>query len=254
MQFLEVLGEHKDRVTTGVALILAVVFVGLLDNFFIFWLVFGGVYLVAFHEAMKLYNIDDNNMYAYAALIWFFALFYKSPDDLFIISGLIFASIMAYNKSLQWKNFSPFLYPTVGMLFLLSLYAEYEVTSLLWLLVVVAGADIGAYFTGKSIGKTQFTPTSPNKTLEGVGGGAVVATILGTIVGSSLVSVEIAILISFLTAVSSVFGDLYESYLKREAGVKDSGSFLPGHGGMLDRIDGYLFGAVVMLVLLRGLN
>ena len=63
----------------------------------------------------------------------------------------------------------------------------------------------------------------------------------------------VAFLISFGVAVSSIFGDLYESSLKRAAGVKDSGNLLPGHGGVLDRIDGYLFGGIVMLVLLRGL-
>jgi phosphatidate cytidylyltransferase len=54
-----------------------------------------------------------------------------------------------------------------------------------------------------------------------------------------------------VVAVASVFGDLFESYLKREADVKDSGDILPGHGGILDRTDGYLFGGVIMLVLLR---
>jgi phosphatidate cytidylyltransferase len=57
--------------------------------------------------------------------------------------------------------------------------------------------------------------------------------------------------ISLVVAVASVFGDLFESYLKREADVKDSGDILPGHGGILDRTDGYLFGGIVMLVLLR---
>ncbi len=54
-----------------------------------------------------------------------------------------------------------------------------------------------------------------------------------------------------MVAVSSIFGDLFESYLKREAGVKDSGNILPGHGGVLDRTDGYLFAGIVMVVLIR---
>ena len=80
----------------------------------------------------------------------------------------------------------------------------------------------------------------------------IVATIGGTFVGVTIVDIEKAVIVSFFVAASSIFGDLFESYLKRKAGVKDSGSILPGHGGVLDRIDGYLFGGVVMLVLLRG--
>ena len=62
-----------------------------------------------------------------------------------------------------------------------------------------------------------------------------------------------AFIVSAFVSISSIFGDLFESSLKRKAGVKDSGDILPGHGGVLDRTDGYLFGAIVMLVLLRGL-
>ncbi len=103
------------------------------------------------------------------------------------------------------------------------------------------------------MGKTQFCETSPNKTLEGVFGGIAVATATGMFMGLLVVDLITAFVISALVATSSIFGDLYESSLKRAADVKDSGDILPGHGGILDRIDGYLFGGIVMLVLLRGL-
>jgi phosphatidate cytidylyltransferase len=74
---------------------------------------------------------------------------------------------------------------------------------------------------------------------------------LGSIFSFESIPFFVALLISFLVALSSVFGDLFESYLKREADVKDSGDLLPGHGGILDRTDGYLFGGIVMLILLR---
>ena len=70
--------------------------------------------------------------------------------------------------------------------------------------------------------------------------------------GAFFVPFFLALLISVATSVASVFGDLFESLLKREAGLKDSGNLFPGHGGMLDRLDGHLFGVVVMVILLRG--
>jgi phosphatidate cytidylyltransferase len=250
---MSIFSDHRERIVTGAALAAAVLIVGLINNFFLMWLILGAIYLLAFREAARLFHIQSHSLSIYAIGIWLVAGIYPYGDDLFVLAGIAYASAVAYNKNLGWENFFPFLYPTAGMLFIFTMYQEYGVISLLWLLVVVAMTDIGAYAVGKSMGKTPFSPTSPSKTVEGVVGGVIVATVSGMFAGLAIVDLNIAAIISFMVAVSSVFGDLFESYLKRQAGVKDSGDLLPGHGGILDRIDGYLFGSIVMLVLMRGL-
>ncbi len=253
MGFFKAFSSNKQRVKTGFMLLGIILFVGLVDNFFVMWSFLGFVYIVAFMEALKLFGIKDTSLLFYAIGLWVLAGLYPYGDDLFVLAGVTYAGAIAYNTKLVWKNFLPFVYPTAGMLFILTMYQEYGVVSLLWLLVVVAMTDVGAYTVGKNIGKTPFCVTSPNKTLEGVIGGIIVATISGMFLGLSIVDWHISFIISFMVATSSIFGDLFESSLKRAAKVKDSGNILPGHGGFLDRIDGYLFGAIVMLILLRGL-
>jgi phosphatidate cytidylyltransferase len=120
-----------------------------------------------------------------------------------------------------------------------------------WILVLLAGVwsfDTGAYLVGRAIGRRPFLPwISPKKTLEGVLGGMVVATVVVALVlaisGSS--PLEALVLGPLLGAVAQA-GDLAESLLKRAAGVKDSGTLLPGHGGILDRVDSILFAAPVL--------
>ncbi len=250
---MHIFEDHRERITTGLALLAAVLVIGLIDNFFLMWLIFGAIYLLAFKEALMLFGIEDESLIFYGLGIWLVAAVYPYGDDLFVLAGVAYASAVAYNKELEWKSFLPFLYPTAGMLFIFTMYQEYGVMSLLWLLVVVAMTDVGAYAVGKSIGKTPFCETSPNKTMEGVVGGIAVATLSGMFVGLFVADFIVSLLISAFVAISSIFGDLFESSLKRAADVKDSGDLLPGHGGVLDRIDGYLFGGIVMLVLLRGL-
>lgn len=243
----------KERVVTGAVLVAAVLIIGFIDNFFLMWLFLGVIYITAFLEAMRLFDIKNSALVYFAFGVWLLAALYPYADDLFVLAGVVYAGAVAYNKELTWKSFLPFIYPTAGMLFALSMYREYGVLSLLWLLVVVALTDVGAYAVGKSIGKTPFSPTSPKKTMEGVLGGLAVATVGGMFAGLGIVDLGVAFIVSFAVSLASVFGDLFESSLKRSAGVKDSGTILPGHGGVLDRIDGYLFASVVMLVLLRGL-
>jgi len=247
------LTSYQQRWLTGIGLLVLVGLIGWIDNRFVMWAFLGVIYLFAFYEAMKLFNLSSTGVYVWAVLLWIMTYFYPNPDDLFFLIAVVFGASLAYFHNFDKRLILPFLYPVSGLLFFFMLYDAYAIEAMLWLLVVVALTDIGAFFTGKAFGKTKFSDTSPNKTLEGVFGGIFLATVAGTFAGMLVVPWDIAIIVTFLTAVSSIFGDLFESYLKREAGVKDSGDLLPGHGGILDRIDGYLFGAVIMVISLRAL-
>ncbi|WP_286266460.1 phosphatidate cytidylyltransferase [Thalassotalea atypica] len=113
---------------------------------------------------------------------------------------------------------------------------------IMFLFLMVWSADIGAYFVGKSIGKHKLLPNvSPGKTLEGFVGGVISACALigiaGSIIGWTNEQFATVLMVTVVITTISVLGDLNESMFKRQAGVKDSGSILPGHGGVLDRID-----------------
>lgn len=120
--------------------------------------------------------------------------------------------------------------------------AENGVAILIFILCVIWGADIGAYFSGKWWGKHKLAPkVSPNKTWQGLYGGillAIIVAVIGCIVFNiSPLAGLIMVILSILTALFSVLGDLLESMLKRHMNIKDIGGYLPGHGGLLDRID-----------------
>jgi len=113
---------------------------------------------------------------------------------------------------------------------------------LMCLFILVWCADIGAYFVGKSFGKHKLMPNvSPGKTIEGFLGGmacaAIVSVVVAFVLDWNIEQLLIALLVTLLIVVISVLGDLTESMFKRQSGIKDSGTILPGHGGILDRID-----------------
>ena len=126
----------------------------------------------------------------------------------------------------------------------------------LYLLVLVWVADSGAFFAGRQFGRTRLAPkVSPGKTWEGVLGGLTACALFAfgyahylELQGAVLTGF---VLVSLVTVLFSVAGDLLESLLKRQRGVKDSGTLIPGHGGILDRIDSLFAAAPVFLLGLR---
>jgi phosphatidate cytidylyltransferase len=147
----------------------------------------------------------------------------------------------------------------VGMLAFAILISDgpHPVSYILFLVIVIASNDIGAYFVGRSLGRTSLAPVvSPSKTVEGFVGGLVLAAVAGAVLAVFPPWADIGIARALVTAgvvgILAPIGDLAESMVKRALNVKDMGSVLPGHGGMLDRIDGFLFAVPAVYILFRG--
>lgn len=156
-----------------------------------------------------------------------------------------------------WKLFG-FVYcllPAISLLWIRE-RAEFEGIGksfdlLIWVFLIVWSTDIGAYFAGRAIGGPKLAPSiSPNKTIAGlVGGVASAAVVAGA--WANLVGLPTPLLwLAVPFAIAAQLGDLFESGLKRRAGAKDSGTWLPGHGGLLDRLDGLVPVAVLTAALM----
>lgn len=174
------------------------------------------------------------------------------------------ASIISWVISLYWvKNYPQYdgwynqTLNVIGLVIIgAAVTAIFEVWSsspwwLMYLFLLVWGADSGAYFVGRKLGKRKLAPeVSPNKSIEGLVGGIVTVAIIILIVQSNYLTLSytehaLFLILSLVTVFSSVLGDLFESMIKRRAGIKDSGRILPGHGGVLDRIDSLLAAAPI---------
>lgn len=128
----------------------------------------------------------------------------------------------------------------------------------LFVLLVIWLSDTFAYLIGWQLGRNKLIPhISPNKTVEGAIGGLTAAAITGAVCAWAFgmgIHPAVGFGLGAIVSIAGMFGDLVESMLKRQAGVKDSGSFIPGHGGMLDRIDALIFGLLVTWIALPWLT
>ena len=173
-----------------------------------------------------------------------------------IVPLLLFVQIKSPQKWLVSKEVTMVLSTIMLLGFYVSLSMLHELPGgygygfVLYVIGLVALADSGAYFVGRKLGRNKLAPAiSPGKTIEGAAGGIVIAMIFSLIIMLFLPASfngwqKVAfILMSLIAAMLSIAGDLYESLIKRHAGVKDSGNLFPGHGGVLDRIDGLIAGS-----------
>ncbi len=129
-----------------------------------------------------------------------------------------------------------------------------------FVLFVIVFGDVGAYYTGKTIGRRKlYEKVSPKKTVEGAIGGLIASALMGTVFGMIFLrdtgaSVPALFMVSIVTELVAQAGDLMESLLKRMAGCKDSSALLPGHGGLLDRLDSLLFAFPTVWMYAQGLT
>lgn len=239
------------------------------------WLgLIGAIAAIAVHEVVELFGRVD--LPASAVWAWAGGLLAFVPTTLVAVGRVppqalalgpllaLFLSFVAFLVAPGERPYRAFLgvagaalYPAWLLAFLVLLrYGPHGLGTTFWLLAVIWFGDAAAYGGGKLIGGAHVVPgISPGKTLAGFVAGFTVsvaaAVVLAPLAG---LGVGAGVAVGIVVALGAQFGDLAESLLKRRAGVKDSGTVLPGHGGMLDRFDGVLIGAPLLyycLILLR---
>lgn len=276
------LQTFKTRALTSVVFVL-VMFLGLLVSHWTFFLLFTIIHFGCWAEYQALLKKFEPEyksisfMHSYGVMLagWGFMLW--MTNEAYAIGGVLLSEIGWYLVLLMLitlpvieillsRNFNlkPLLVSIVGLLYIsfscgcmIDLRSEgmifgsmfgIDMGLVLPLLVILTiwVNDTMAYITGSLIGKTPLTSISPKKTWEGTIGGILLAVTAITICGHILFKADMLqlVIISTLTCISGICGDLFESKLKRLADVKDSGNIMPGHGGFLDRFDSLLFATI----------
>ena len=210
---------------------------------------------------LKMHFLKTNNFYQRVATSLFLLPFFVYC---FVYMPFLFCAVLIFCLMFilvyEWPVLCPishayfflktFFYPIIPFLSLVFLYLFFR-TKLALLWAYVCCFDTACYVIGNFVGTTSITQISPKKTWEGLIGGIIICQLIFLFVHRyvfcELIGYEFFIFY-FLVSVAAFCGDLFESWLKRNAGIKNSGTILPGHGGLLDRFDSILFVAVVYIL------
>ncbi|KPE51918.1 phosphatidate cytidylyltransferase [Chryseobacterium indologenes] len=219
-------------------------------NVFVSWIGFQ-----CFFEFLRLFKIESQRLptAVFLGISQFILLYFFNISDYLLYSSALAFIILLYfillkKSALQISGvfiallICLFVFP--HLLFIRKMSSGFN--SIIFLVVVTELNDVFQYLMGKFFGKHKITPKiSPNKTLEGFIGGVFLTITLSNILGFFLLKTDFFIntMLGLVLGISGFFGDVLMSYLKRKAAVKDTGTLLPGHGGLLDRVDSLIFNA-----------
>jgi phosphatidate cytidylyltransferase len=196
---------------------------------------------------------------ALCGVLLMYQIYWGSPYiEISIASSLVSIIAVSYivKAKVRWALMG-FLYAVIPSISFFLIHQQSGGLVVLWMMIVIWSMDTGAYFAGKNIGGPKMAPKiSPNKTWSGLIGGTLTAMALGWVyvffVKDNNIplfdNVTILLFLSGFFAILSQIGDLAESAVKRHFSIKDSGSLIPGHGGIMDRIDGVLFVAPALVL------
>jgi phosphatidate cytidylyltransferase len=253
----------KKRIITAVAfsfLLIAAAFLPI-KAFAVFMAIIIGLAAWEWAALTDLKKKNERVLYVLAVLFMLVCMLMLAPSHVLLGSGifwvLVFFAVIFYPDSSRYWHHS-ICRGVAGLISLSTMWVSFVFIHAqpygAWLILVlwamVALADIGAYFAGHAWGNKKLAPlVSPGKTREGAYGGLLVTTAISFAASffyhHALQQALWCTLLAAVVTLASILGDLFESMLKRFCGVKDSGNLLPGHGGILDRIDGWTAAAPI---------
>jgi len=266
---------HKQRILTAVIALPLIIILILKGGAFLFSVLICLVSLLSLREYFRI----THNIFPYKGFFWIstpaflftpaliysaYYLSYRYISAVIVLelltSSLVLLHYYNSDKSMEketligaaFNQIHGFIYISLFLSTIVMLHVSdsYGIEWVFLLLLLVFAGDTGAYYTGTYLGKHKLCPEiSPNKTIEGFVGGILLSIILGSVfklIFLPEIPWNVSLMVSCATPIAGAVGDMYESAIKRTGKIKDSGRLLPGHGGILDRIDGLIFAAPVL--------